>query len=263
MHRRKGIVGQFGEKLRRERELRGITLEEVAIATKIGTRNLRALEEEKFGQLPGGVFNKGFVRAYARYVGIDEEQAVSDYLAANAANKESASSDEVNIHLIARQFESSRAAAQGGRRQGATAFVWSLVAVFALVSASVGGWPYLQKWLANRAETRRQQLHPDSITALQASLPQPVQAASNSAPPPDSPATTAQSAGASVPPVNVADSQNSPHPVAGGDSQQRPAAPVGGRATGTGSGHEASGRQRYFPGVDREAALLGFDSSRR
>ena len=76
-------MGQFGEKLRRERELRGITLEEVAVATKIGTRNLRALEEEKFSQLPGGIFNKGFVRAYARYVGIDEEQAVGDYLAAN------------------------------------------------------------------------------------------------------------------------------------------------------------------------------------
>ncbi len=213
-------MGQFGEKLRRERELRGITLEEVAIATKIGTRSLRALEEEKFGQLPGGVFNKGFVRAYARYVGIDDEQAVSDYL---AANQESASSDEVNIHLIARQFESSRAAAQGGRRQGAAAFVWSLVAVFAIVSASVGGWPYLQKWLADRAETRRQQLHPDSITALQASLPQPVQAA---AAPPASPANTAQSAGASVPPVNVAGAQRSAPPVAGGDSRQRSAVPV-------------------------------------
>lgn len=204
-------MGQFGEKLRRERELRGITLEEVAIATKIGTRSLRALEEEKFGQLPGGVFNKGFVRAYARYVGIDEEQAVSDYL---AANKESASSDEVNIHLIARQFESSRAAAQGSRRQGAAAFVWSLVAVFAIVSASVGGWPYLQKWLADRAETHRQQLHPDSITALQASLPQPVQAA---AAPPVASANTAQSAALQV---------------AGGDSQQHPAAPVGATQSG-------------------------------
>lgn len=43
---------------------------------------LQALEEDKFGQLPGGIFNKGFVRAYARCVGIDEEQAVSDYLIA-------------------------------------------------------------------------------------------------------------------------------------------------------------------------------------
>jgi hypothetical protein len=43
---------------------------------------LRAIEEEHFDQLPGGVFNKGFVRAYARQVGLDEEEAITDYLAA-------------------------------------------------------------------------------------------------------------------------------------------------------------------------------------
>jgi cytoskeleton protein RodZ len=75
-------MGSFGERLQREREMRGITLEEIADSTKIGTRSLRALEEEDFGKLPGGIFNKGFVRAYARYLGIDEEQAVTDFLAA-------------------------------------------------------------------------------------------------------------------------------------------------------------------------------------
>jgi len=62
--------------------MRGITLEEIAEATKIGTRSLRALEQQDFDKLPGGIFNKGFVRAYARYLGLDEEQAVADYLAA-------------------------------------------------------------------------------------------------------------------------------------------------------------------------------------
>jgi len=75
-------MGSFGERLQREREMRGITLEEIADSTKIGTRSLRALEEEDFDRLPGGIFNKGFVRAYARYLGIDEEQAVTDFLAA-------------------------------------------------------------------------------------------------------------------------------------------------------------------------------------
>ena len=75
-------MGSFGERLQREREMRGITLEEIADSTKIGTRSLRALEEEAFDKLPGGIFNKGFVRAYARYLGIDEEQAVTDFLAA-------------------------------------------------------------------------------------------------------------------------------------------------------------------------------------
>lgn len=75
-------MGSFGQRLQREREMRGITLEEIATSTKIGTRSLRALEEEDFEQLPGGIFNKGFVRAYAKYLGIDEEQAVADYLLA-------------------------------------------------------------------------------------------------------------------------------------------------------------------------------------
>jgi cytoskeleton protein RodZ len=73
----------FGARLRRERERRGITLEEITSSTKIGTRMLRALEEEHFEQLPGGIFNKGFVRAYARHLGLDEDQAVADYLTAS------------------------------------------------------------------------------------------------------------------------------------------------------------------------------------
>ncbi|MBS1850990.1 MAG: helix-turn-helix domain-containing protein [Acidobacteria bacterium] len=72
----------FGARLKQERERRGITLDEIALSTKIGTRLLRALEEEHFDQLPGGIFNKGFVRSYARYLGLDEDQAVADYLAA-------------------------------------------------------------------------------------------------------------------------------------------------------------------------------------
>ncbi|MGB9236900.1 MAG: helix-turn-helix transcriptional regulator, partial [Terriglobales bacterium] len=72
----------FGEKLRLEREKRKITLEQISSTTKIGTRMLQALEEEKFSQLPGGIFNKGFVRAYARTLGLDEDQTVADYLEA-------------------------------------------------------------------------------------------------------------------------------------------------------------------------------------
>lgn len=75
----------FGEKLRRERELRGIALEDISESTKIGKRNLQALECEEFNKLPGGIFNKGFVRAYAKYLGIDEEQAVTDFLEAENA----------------------------------------------------------------------------------------------------------------------------------------------------------------------------------
>jgi cytoskeletal protein RodZ len=75
-------VGAFGEKFRRQREQRGLELDAISNTTKISTRMLRALEDEHFDQLPGGVFNKGFVRAYARQIGLDEEEAVADYLTA-------------------------------------------------------------------------------------------------------------------------------------------------------------------------------------
>ena len=54
-------MGAFGEKLRKQREQRGIELDAISNTTKISTRMLRAIEEEHFDQLPGGVFNKGFV----------------------------------------------------------------------------------------------------------------------------------------------------------------------------------------------------------
>jgi cytoskeleton protein RodZ len=73
----------FGEKLKQEREKRKISLEDISVSTKIGTRMLQALEEDKFNQLPGGIFNKGFVRAYSRFVGLDEDQTVAEYLQAS------------------------------------------------------------------------------------------------------------------------------------------------------------------------------------
>jgi cytoskeleton protein RodZ len=74
--------GTFGEHLKREREMRGVSLHEISAATRIATRFLTAIEEERWEQLPGGVFNRGFVRAVARYLGLDEENIVAEYAAA-------------------------------------------------------------------------------------------------------------------------------------------------------------------------------------
>jgi cytoskeletal protein RodZ len=70
----------FGEELRRERELRRISLREVAQATKINIRYLEAMERNDFAYLPGGLFNRGFVRAYCKHIGIDPEAMVNAYL---------------------------------------------------------------------------------------------------------------------------------------------------------------------------------------
>ncbi|MBI4465090.1 MAG: helix-turn-helix domain-containing protein [Acidobacteria bacterium] len=81
-------MGSLGESLRREREARGISLEEISRQTKIGVRLLRTIEDEQFDRLPGGIFNKSFVRQYARYVGLDEEVAIQQYLQVLGAQRE-------------------------------------------------------------------------------------------------------------------------------------------------------------------------------
>ena len=75
-------MGQFGEDLRKERETRGIAIDTIVDVTKISGRHLLALEQEHFDALPGGVFNKGIVRGYARVVGIDEDDWVGRFMSA-------------------------------------------------------------------------------------------------------------------------------------------------------------------------------------
>lgn len=69
----------FGENLRREREMRGISLEEISSATKVSIRFLQALENDDFASIPGGIFTRGFIRAYAGYLGLDQEQVMAEY----------------------------------------------------------------------------------------------------------------------------------------------------------------------------------------
>lgn len=71
--------GNFGERLKRERELREVSQKELTSATRIGPHFLDALENEQWDKLPGGVFNRGFVRAIARYLGLDEEKLLAEY----------------------------------------------------------------------------------------------------------------------------------------------------------------------------------------
>jgi cytoskeleton protein RodZ len=76
--------GNFGERLKRERELREVTIEELTKSTRISARFLQALENEDWDRLPGGVFGHGFVRSIARYLGLDEESLLAEYDLARA-----------------------------------------------------------------------------------------------------------------------------------------------------------------------------------
>ncbi len=69
----------LGEKLRAAREERGVSVSEVAEQTRIAPMYIECIENDNYKPLPGGIFNKGFVKSYARFIGYDEQQALQEY----------------------------------------------------------------------------------------------------------------------------------------------------------------------------------------
>ena len=120
--------GNFGERLKRERELREVSPNEVVVATRISLRFLEALENEDWEKLPGGVFNRGFVRAIARYLGLDEEHLLAEYdLARGDQSVEPAPSPENRIPSPPKWIPVALA-------------LGAIVIIAALVVAGVYGW---------------------------------------------------------------------------------------------------------------------------
>jgi cytoskeleton protein RodZ len=114
----------FGEELRRERIIRDISLEEISQATKISVRLLKALEESDLKNLPAPTFTRGFIRAYARHLGIDPEEKVNAYLADLAGD-----SSEAPVPKKARP----RSRFWRGRRSTAGTIVGVVTAVLVLL----------------------------------------------------------------------------------------------------------------------------------
>ena len=73
-------TGSFGSWLRRQREMREISLRDIADRTKISLRYLEAMEDDRFDLLPAPIFAKGFLREYARYVGLSPDEVVNHWL---------------------------------------------------------------------------------------------------------------------------------------------------------------------------------------
>jgi cytoskeletal protein RodZ len=99
---------RFGESLREERERRGISLDDVSVATRVSVRHLQALESDHFADLPGGVFNRGIVRSYAQFCGLDADTTLQGF---NAAVRASGLEEELKDNDLAEFAE----AVQRGR----------------------------------------------------------------------------------------------------------------------------------------------------
>ena len=88
------MAASIGEQLRLAREQRGIGLREICDQTRISVHYLEAIEANDYKRLPGGVFNRSFIKAYARCVGYDEREAIEGYT--RYLREHGDTSDEVN-----------------------------------------------------------------------------------------------------------------------------------------------------------------------
>ena len=191
---KEGVVGSFGDRLRREREMRGVSLDDIAEATKIGTRLLRALEDEHFELLPGGIFNKGFVRAYAKYLGLNEDEAVADYLAAAG---ESSPDPRVIAEQNAGRIE--RIAGDSGEHRRAGFPIIPVLILLLVIAAGAGGWQLYQERV--RDKERKQ----EAARAAAATPSQPLNTPSeSSAPTTPASSSTPSNENAAKPDVSIA-----------------------------------------------------------
>lgn len=126
--------GGVGTILREARNRREVELSEVEAATRIRFRYLRAIEDEEWDVLPGGVYTRGFIRTYASFLGLDGDRLVSDYRESVEPWHRSAG---------APQPQPERAGASGGPRGSALAVLAVIaviaVAVIAIVAIPGGG----------------------------------------------------------------------------------------------------------------------------
>ena len=121
-------VGDLGRKLREARERKGVSLCQIANSTKIAVSVLEGLERNDITRLPGGIFGRAFVRAFASEIGLDPEATIQEFIAQFPDDVVTAG------HPQARQFED-REALESDRRMTST-FMW-LIALSIPIAAVV------------------------------------------------------------------------------------------------------------------------------
>jgi len=136
-------ISTFGERLRRERESRNITLQEMSESTKIPQNCFKLLEDNDFANLPGGLYNKGYIRAYARFIGLDPEPLLKAYALAQQTQEPEAS--EHTSEVLQSLVPSHPEVADGstGMHLRSWRRTWLLVP-FAVILVGIAGWAYFR-----------------------------------------------------------------------------------------------------------------------
>ena len=88
-------MASLGQDLKRERELRGISLKEISSSTKISLRFLEALEEDRLDIIPGNFFIKAILRSYAKFIGLEEDYVLNKFYEASLELEQSQESKQI------------------------------------------------------------------------------------------------------------------------------------------------------------------------
>src|SRR5580765_7284291 len=149
----------IGEKLRLEREARGIALREISEQTRISIRYLEAIETDDFKRLPGGIFNRSFVRAYAKFVGVDEHAALEDYSRTLRERGES-DDDGSKVHQSLVYTDDGATNNRSGRKT----LILALIILAALSAAVWAGLHFYQKSQRDRGANKKNQEFASAIS---------------------------------------------------------------------------------------------------
>ena len=132
--------------MRLARETRGIALRHISEQTRISMRYLEAIEADDYRRLPGGIFNRSFVRAYAKHIGYDEQQALDEYSAMMRERGEA--TDEVSN----RQPRSLVYTDDGGSRSPLLNVLLAII-ILAVLSLGVwGAWYFYEHKIRHRTQ---------------------------------------------------------------------------------------------------------------
>jgi cytoskeletal protein RodZ len=194
-------VSRFGAKLKNARESRGLSLHGVSDMTKISIPLLEALERDDYSRLPGGIFNRSFVRAYATAVGLDPDKAVTEFLEEHARHERETApaADAAQITEDDREFLNRQQRAVQLLR--AALMVVAVLAVAALVFELWVWWPRAEPAVATTpaptppptpppaAETAETKSATQAPPAANPAPPKPAPAPPPAEPPPSKPMT--------------------------------------------------------------------------
>ncbi len=170
-----GATGSdFGEQLRRAREAQGVTLEAVSDGTRIALRHLDALERSDLGALPAGPFGKGYVRAYAKHLGIDPEPILEAYRLRERQRGLGTAEDEHRLleqlsHLVDPGAERKKSPARLPSHPGRVALALGLLGILGAL-----GWFLARARAPQAAATPQPQPRREATEAIEPSVPRPL-----------------------------------------------------------------------------------------